>query len=199
MKTESPTPDHDELKALLANSFHSEEADGVPALPDDLRERIRDQYGEIRTPSQIPTEERSESFFAKLSLLFAQPAFSGAAAVILLMAVAAVLFFPRDEIRRGGDDHPTPPAGAKIVLYGFDAERAKAIAKEFEPESVKIVSDLAGQISPEGRTIIIDGADGEIEGYNGPGTTALIKPLPEDPADIILKVQQLANELKAGD
>ena len=39
MKTEPPN--HDELKALLAQSFHSEEAEDVPPLPQGLRDRIR--------------------------------------------------------------------------------------------------------------------------------------------------------------
>ena len=82
MKTE-PSNKHDELKALLAQSFHSEEADEVPPLPEGLRDRIRDQYGKEPTPSAAPTEERSESIFAKISRLFAQPQFSGAAAALV--------------------------------------------------------------------------------------------------------------------
>ena len=66
MKTE-PSDKHEELKALLAQSFRSEEADDVPSLPGDLRDRIRDQYGKDLAPA--PTEERSESLFTRISRL----------------------------------------------------------------------------------------------------------------------------------
>jgi hypothetical protein len=197
MKTDSPAPDHEKLKALLANSFHSEEADDVPPLPDDLRERIREQYGKAQMPASRPAEERSETIFAKIARLFAQPAFRGAAAAIVLVAVAAVLLLPKkdspgDSAFRGASDY----TGVTILLYGFDDERAGAIAREFDPKAVKIVKDLEGQIAKDARTIVIDGVDGEIEGYSGPGSEPQIMPLPESPADIAAKVAELSVTLK---
>ena len=52
MKTDAPKPDHDELKVLLAKSFQAEQAEDVPPLPDGLRDRIRDQYGQVETAPQ---------------------------------------------------------------------------------------------------------------------------------------------------
>ena len=57
MKTDAPKPDHDELKVLLAKSFQAEQAEDVPPLPDGLRDRIRDQYGQVETAPQTDGTE----------------------------------------------------------------------------------------------------------------------------------------------
>ena len=65
MKNE-PSDQHEELKALLSRSFRSEEGDDAPPLPEDLRDRIRDQYGRLPGTAPTPTEEHSESIFSKI-------------------------------------------------------------------------------------------------------------------------------------
>ena len=200
MKTDSQTPDHEELKALLAKSFHSEEADNVPPLPAALRDRIQDQYGKAKakSPARTASEEHSESIFAKISRLFTHPAFSGAAAALVLIAVAAFFLIPKGDPTipdglRGG----TAYKGVTIVLYGFDADQAEAIKKQLDPESAKILTNLSGEPSGEGRTIIIDGKDGEIEGYTSHDAEAIIVPLPDSPAQIADAIAKMLLELRA--
>lgn len=198
MKTDSQTPDHEELKALLAKSFHSEEADNVPPLPDALRDRIQDQYGKAKAPARTASEEHSESIFAKISRLFAQPAFGGAAAALVLIAVAAFFLIPKDDPTiPDGPRGATAYNGVTIVLYGFDADQAEAIKKQLDPESAKILTNLSGEPSGEGRTIIIDGKDGEIEGYTSHDAEAIIVPLPDSPAQIADAIAKMLLELRA--
>jgi hypothetical protein len=200
MKTDSQTPDHEELKALLAKSFHSEEADNVPPLPDALRDRIQDQYGKAKakSPARTASEEHSESIFAKISRLFAQPAFGGAAAALVLIAVAAFFLIPKDDPTiPDGPRGATAYNGVTIVLYGFDADQAEAIKKQLDPESAKILTNLSGEPSGEGRTIIIDGKDGEIEGYTSHDAEAIIVALPDSPAQIADAIAKMLLELRA--
>ena len=148
MKTDSQTPDHEELKALLAKSFHSEEADNVPPLPDALRDRIQDQYGKAKAPARTASEEHSESIFAKISRLFAQPAFGGAAAALVLIAVAAFFLIPKDDPTiPDGPRGATAYNGVTIVLYGFDADQAEAIKKQLDPRGIL----NPGKIFPDGK------------------------------------------------
>ena len=199
MKTDTPPPDYEELKALLSKSFHSEEADGVPPLPDDLRDRIRDQYGKAQTPSQAPTQEHSLSIFTKISRLFAQPAFSGAIAALVLLAVAAFLLLPdRPDSGgiRGNDNPPVSVSTATILLYGVSAEQAVAIKSQLDPKSAKIVTDLTGEPSAEGRTIIIDGKAGLIKGYASPDATAQTAPLPQNATSAALAIVKMLETLR---
>ena len=201
MKTDSQTPDHEELKALLAKSFHSEEADNVPPLPDALRDRIQDQYGEAKanSPARTASEEHSETIFAKISRLFTHPAFSGAAAALVLIAVAAFFLIPKDDqtIPDGLRGGAASDNGVTIFLYGFDTDQAEAIKKLFDPESAKILTNLSGEPSGEGHTIIIDGKDGEIEGYTSHDAEAIIVPLPDSPAQIADAFAKMRLELRA--
>ena len=200
MKTDSQTPDHEELKALLAKSFHSEEADNVPPLPDALRDRIQDQYGKAKakSPARTASEEHSESIFAKISRLFAQPAFGGAAAALVLIAVAAFFLIPKDDPTiPDGPRGATAYNGVTIVLFGCDADQAEAIKKQLDPESAKILTNLSGEPSGEGRTIIIDGKDGEIEGYTSHDAEAIIVALPDSPAQIADAIAKMLLELRA--
>jgi hypothetical protein len=84
-----------------------------------------------------------------------------------------------------------------IVLYGFDADQAEAIKKQLDPESAKILTNLSGEPSGEGRTIIIDGKDGEIEGYTSHDAEAIIVPLPDSPAQIADAIAKMLLELRA--
>ena len=119
MKTE-PSDKHEGLKALLAQSFRSEEANDVPSLPEDLRDRIRSQYGKDLAPAPTPTEERSESIFTRISRLFAQPQFSGSLAAVALIAVAAFLLMPdrTDPLNGGmrGNDQEVPANPAATII-----------------------------------------------------------------------------------
>ena len=43
MKSEPPDQ-YEELKALLSKSFSAEEGEDIPPIPDQIRDRIQDQY-----------------------------------------------------------------------------------------------------------------------------------------------------------
>ena len=199
MKTE-PSDKHEELKALLAQSFRSEEADDVPSLPGDLRDRIRDQYGKDLAPA--PTEERSESLFTRISRLFAQPQFSGALAAVALIAVAAFLLIPdRTDLLNGGmrgndQEVPANPT-ATIILYGFEAATADAIKAVLDPAVASIRQDISGEPAAEGITIIIDGKAGNIEGYANPDAEATTVQLPDNKFEVGKAVSELLKQLSS--
>ncbi|MBJ06541.1 MAG: hypothetical protein CMO40_05385 [Verrucomicrobiaceae bacterium] len=195
MNTE-PSDKFEELKGLLAQSFHSEEADDVPSLPEALRDRIQDQYGRELTPSPRPTEVESQSLFSKISRLFVQPQFSGALAAVVLMAVAAFLLIPeRSETPPPGirGDDPVAPSNpaATIILYGFESGKAEAIKTLLDPSVAVIKEDISGEPVAEGATIIIDGRAAEIQGYAGPGAEATVVALPENESEVSKAVAEL--------
>ena len=201
MKTE-PSDRHEELKALLAQSFRSEEADDVPSLPGDLRDRIRDQYGKDLAPAPAPTEERSESLFTRISRLFAQPQFSGALAAIALIAVAAFLLMPdrTDPLNGGmrGNDQEVPAnPTATIILYGFEPATADAIKAVLDPAVASIRQDISGEPAAEGITIIIDGKAGNIEGYANPDAEATTVQLPDNKFEVGKAVSELLKQLSS--
>lgn len=180
MKNDSQSPNHEELKALLASSFHAEEADDVPPLPDGLKDRIRDQYGMVSTPEPVG-HAASESFFSKLLNFFAQPAYSGAAAAILLLAVAVVMVVlpdnTSDEMRDTVDEtkvevKPT----ASLFSYGFDNQESLGLDKGLVVEEM----DSLDRDLPDGPSIIIDGVNNELKGYSGPNAEPIIVPLPAE-------------------
>ena len=195
MNTE-PSDKFEELKGLLAQSFHSEEADDVPSLPEGLRDRIRNQYG--KEPASVPetTEARTDSLFSRISRLFAQPQFSGALAAVVLMAVAAFLLIPeRSDSLQGrvrGDD-PVAPANptATIILYGFEPGKAEAIKAVLDPTVAVIKQDISGEPAAEGATIVINGEGGQILGYPGPDAGATVMPLPENESEVGKAVAEL--------
>ena len=197
MKIES-SDKHEELKALLAQSFRSEEGDDVPSLPEDLRDRIRNQYGKDLAPA--PTKECSESIFTRISRLFAQPQFSGALAAVALIAVAAFLLMPdrtdplNGGMRGNGQEVPANPA-ATIILYGFEPATADEIKAVLDPAVASIRQDISGEPAAEGVTIIIDGKEGNIEGYANPDAEATTVQLPDNEFEVGKAVSELLKQL----
>jgi len=195
-----PSDKHEELKVLLAQSFRSEEADDVPSLPEELRDRIRNQYGKDLAAAPAPPEQRSESIFTRISRLFAQPQFSGALAAVALIAVAAFLLMPnRTDSRHGGmrgndQEVPANPT-ATIILYGFEPARADAIKAILDPAVASIRQDISGEPAAEGITIIIDGKAGTIEGYANPDAEATTVQLTDNEFEVGKAVSELLNRL----
>ena len=200
MNTE-PSDKHEELKALLSRSFHSEEGEDAPPLPESLRDRIQDQYGRELSRATAPAEEHGESIFSRISRLFAQPQFSGALAAVVLVAVAAFLLIPpRDDqpggggMRGNGTDAPANPA-ATIILYGFDSANADAIRNVLDPRVASIREDISGEPAAEGITIIIDGKAGTIEGYANPNAEAVTVELPDNEFEVGKTVSEMLGEI----
>ena len=199
MNTE-PSNKHDELKALLAQSFHAQESEEVPPLPEGLRDRIRDQYGKAISTAPAPAEQSAETFFGKISRLFAQPQFSGAVAAIVLIAVAAFLLIPERnaELGNGMRGNPVTPntESVTIVLYGFEAEKAESIKSVLDPSVATIKEDLSNEPAAQGTTIILDASEGEIQGYANPDAEAQVVELPQSEAQIADAIARLLKELK---
>lgn len=199
MNTE-PSDQHEELKALLSRSFHSEEGEDAPPLPDSLRDRIQDQYGRELSTATAPAEEHSESIFSRISRLFAQPQFSGALAAVALIAVAAFLLIPpRDGqpnggMRGNGTDVPANPA-ATIILHGFDSANTDAIRNVLDPRVASIKEDISGEPAAEGITIIIDGKAGTIEGYANPNAEAITVELPDNEFEVGKTVSEMLGKI----
>ena len=101
MKSE-PSDHYEELKALLSESFSAEEGEDVPPIPDQIRDRIQNQYGRKGDASSAISKGRDESLIARISRLFAQPQFTGAMAAVTLIAVAAFLLIPERDGPVGG-------------------------------------------------------------------------------------------------
>lgn len=191
MKNDSQSPNHDELKALLASSFHSEEAADVPPLPEDLKDRIRDQYGAVGTSEPVG-HASSESFFSKLFNLFAQPAYSGAAAAILLLAVAGILMIPNQDGMRGDPTPAVVQPSITFLSYGFDNHDELGLDESW---TVKKIDSLDASLS-DGPTIIIDGVNKELKGYSGPDAEAITVPFPTPPGQLNTAIIGLMNQLK---
>lgn len=179
MKKDSPTSDpHEELKALLASSFHSEEADDTPPLPQGLRDRIRDQYSKKATTSVASPE--TQSFFEKLFSLFKTPAYAGAAAALVLLAVVAVVLNLDNnrEVMRGGSGEKT---AVTIYLVGLDDTARETLnnSKLFAEDALKVAT-LTEALNAANPKIIVNGESDTIQGFTAGGTAAQEKPFPAD-------------------
>jgi len=199
MKSE-PSDHYEELKALLSKSFHSEEGEDVPPIPDQIRDRIRDQYGRENSTADTASPGRDESLIAKLSRLFAQPQFSGAMAAVALIAVAAFLLVPDRNDISGGEMRGKPIAApanpaTSIIIHDLDPERAEALRGVLDPNLVVLRKDISGEPAAEGITIIISGPEDTIEGYAGPDSEALKSILPSDEFEAGKVISKMIREL----
>ena len=154
--------DHERVIALL-KEVQAPPADAeTPAIPDELIERLRGQYG--RAPRRAILEDKP-SFLASLLALFAQPKFAFATVLVLLGGITVfTLRSPTqqgDEVMRGGqvrsvtlptywlqsDKAEPAPVGLGmptfIVLTPRDSVPAKGAALVFDPmhREARIVHD----------------------------------------------------------
>lgn len=193
MTPQPSPPENEELKTLLRNSFHSEPSDEIPPLPDDLRERIRDQYGR---QAASPPDKPRESLLNSLWDLFRRPAFAGAAAAVLLLGVALLVFFPKDGATGDGAMRGAGSGDGQaitIMLYKAPAEVKEALLKRgFDESRIRTVTDPSAATSSEGPVILVDGADAELEYHPGDGKPSVITKFPADPDAVATEVLKLA-------
>ena len=200
MKSEPPDQ-YEELKALLSKSFSAEEGEDIPPMPDQIRDRIQDQYGRESAAPGTSSTSHEESFIARISRLFAQPQFSGAMAAVALIAVAAFFLIPeRDGPADGGmrgkqivaPDHPM----TSVVLYGLAPGKAEAIKGVLDPNVAVIRETISGEPAAEGITIIINGEEGTIEGYSGRGSEAITAELSSDEFEVGKVISEMVQKLR---
>jgi hypothetical protein len=200
MNPEKKSPDLEQLKQLLAKSYNGSEADDVPPMPDGLRDRIADQYGQSATTPSPQVESQKVSFFSAVAQLFATPALRAATALVILLLVATVIIInvpsnPKG-IRGGGE----PTSSITCVLHGLDAAEEEAVAKSgLSKEALrfsKSATELQGAIEAEGAVLIINGETDQILAYlPGEDTPTIEEPLPTDPAELTAKIAQIIAKL----
>ena len=200
MKSEPPDQ-YEELKALLSKSFSAEEGEDIPPIPDQIRDRIQDQYGRESAAPGTSSTSHEESFITRISRLFAQPQFSGAMAAVALIAVAAFFLIPeRDGPADGGmrgkqivaPDHPM----TSVVLYGLAPGKAEAIKGVLDPNVAVVRETISGEPAAEGITIIINGEEGTIEGYSDPSSEAMTADLPSDEFEVGKVISEMVQKLR---
>ena len=200
MKSE-PSDQYEELKVVLSKSFSAEEGEDIPPIPDQIRDRIQDQYGRKSAAHGASSANHDESFIARISRLFAQPQFSGAMAAVALIAVAAFFLIPEREGPAGGGmrgkqivapDHPI----TSVVLYGLTPEKAEAIKGVLDPNVAAIKETISGEPAAEGITIIINGEEGTIEGYSGPSSEAITADLSSDEFEVGKVISEMVQKLR---
>lgn len=163
----------DELKGIvevLEKSLSPQEAQPVPPLPDDLRERLRGQYTEAVTG---PVE--SGGLLSRIWAVVAQPAFSGAFAAFVLVAVLGSLFLKNRSIApeqmRGASPAEVAPQTI-LVLFELAEDQQAALRESgyFEPALLQVAVDEAalGEIvARDGESLVIDGRAGELRREDG--------------------------------
>ncbi len=199
MKSE-PSDHYEELKALLSESFSAEEGEDVPPIPDQIRDRIQNQYGRKGDASSAISKGRDESLIARISRLFAQPQFAGAIAAVALIAVAAFFLIPERDGPAGGGmrgkqivapDHPV----TSVVLYGLSPERAETIKGILDPKIAIVSETISGEPADEGITIVVNGEKGIIEGYSNPGSEAITTDLSTDEFEVGKVISEMIRTL----
>ena len=170
-------------------------------MPDQIRDRIQDQYGRESAAPGTSSTSHEESFIARISRLFAQPQFSGAMAAVALIAVAAFFLIPeRDGPADGGmrgkqivaPDHPM----TSVVLYGLAPGKAEAIKGVLDPNVAVVRETISGEPAAEGITIIINGEEGTIEGYSGRGSEAITAELSSDEFEVGKVISEMVQKLR---
>lgn len=163
------------ITEVLEKSLRPGQEEDIPPLPDDLRDRLKGQYGEQVAPARVAESPR-ESVWERLTSLFAQPAFVGSLAALVLVAVLTSLLMrsgesESGEVMRGG---PDASATAQTIIILFDLEESQvASVKEsgfFEEKHLYTTDseeELSQWIELDGDSIIIDGAAGEIRHEDG--------------------------------
>ena len=200
MKSEPPDQ-YEELKALLSKSFSAEEGEDIPPIPDQIRDRIQDQYGRKSAALGASSPNHDESVIARISRLFAQPQFSGAMAAVALIAVAAFFLIPERDDAAGGSMRGKQIAAPEypitsVVLYGLAPDKAEAIKGVLDPNVAIISETISGEPAAEGITIIINGEEGTIEGYSGPSSEAITAELSSDEFEVGKVISEMVRKLR---
>ena len=91
--------DDNALRALDAMADQSDEEVDIPPVPDDLRGKWVDRYGEPEAARAKPKENASVSFFERFSRLLA---YGGGATALAAVAVLIAINFGNPEAPSGG-------------------------------------------------------------------------------------------------
>jgi hypothetical protein len=202
MNPEKKSADLDQLKQLLAKSYEGGEANDVPPLPEGLRDRIADQYGQSATTPSPKAVTQKVGFFSAVSQLFATPSLQAVAALVILLLVATVVIKNNGPSStggtlRGGDG---TLSSVTCILMDLDEAEKAAVAESGLAEDALTTADspdaLTKALEAVGVRIVIDGKTDQILGYlPGSNTPTIEEPLPADPAALTSKIAQIIAEL----
>ena len=202
MNPEKKSPDLEQLKQLLAKSYDGSEADDVPPLPEGLRDRIADQYGQSSTSPSSQVEAKKVGFFSAVSQLFATPSLQAVAALVILLLVATVVIKNNGPSSTGGPMRGSDGTLSSVtcILMDLDEAEKAAVAKSGLAEDALTTADspesLSKALKVDGARIIINGGAEEILGfYPGRNIPDIIEPLPSDPAELTSKIAEISEKL----
>ncbi|WP_411846139.1 hypothetical protein AAFN60_00080 [Roseibacillus persicicus] len=178
------------ITEILEKSLQPHPQEEVPPMPDDLRERLRGQYGDQQAASEV----KAPGLWAQLKSLFAQPAFSGALAALVLVGVLMSLLLkpdPAGEAEQMRGKTTGPSSFTAIILFDLDESQTKAVMESGYFDSahlhpVTTEAELMDWISREGQSIVVNGATGEIRHEDGRQV-----PMPAKESDIADVVAEL--------
>lgn len=179
MKMNSPNDETpDELKGItevLEKSLQPGSEEEIPPMPDDLRARLRGQYGEEKATS-TESAKTEETLWNRIRSLFAQPAFSGSLAALVLVGVVLSLLArqgnqEKGEVMRGGGDDSVP-ASTVVILFDLEESQIEEVKGSgyFEEKlllTTESATELEEWIARDGDSVVVDAAAGEIRHEDG--------------------------------
>ena len=169
---------HDEnaLRALDAMADQNEGEVDIPPVPDDLRGKWIDRYGEPEAARAKPEENSKVSFFERFSRLLAYG--GGATALAAVMVLFAINFSNPDTPPSGGDGPgPVVMRGAKDFVPRADVpvifipseeipfaefEGSRQAGKAFQASSVENALELIKEKELDS-AVILHAATGNIQ------------------------------------
>ena len=171
---------HDEtaLRALDAMAHDAEPEVDIPPVPDDLRGKWLDRYGEPEAARAKPKENASVSFFERFSRLFV---YGGGATALAAVAILLAVNFGNPDTPSGGGNGPVVMRGAKdfvpradttIVFIANEAIPFSEFAESRNVGKVLPASDLesAQKVIAEKElesAVILDASTGKIQTWSG--------------------------------
>jgi hypothetical protein len=168
--------EHRQVIALLKEAQAPPADAETPAIPDELLDRLRGQYG--RTPRRAVAEEKP-GLWAWLCEWFYQPKFAFAVALVTVCGVTtAVLLRPPDpevELLRGGEPHQ-----AIAPAYWLQSDQAEPAPSGLGMPKFVVIT-ARDPLPAKGDVLIFDPARREVRAVNGGSITA--KVLIDDPTD----------------
>jgi hypothetical protein len=176
MKPEPNRPvEHQRVIALLKEAQAPPADAETPAIPDEILDRLRGQYG--RAPRRAVVADKP-GLWAWLCDVFIQPKFAFATVLVLACGVAAVMLrspAPQEELMRGGQVRP-----AAVPAYWLQSDQAEPAPGGLGlPKFIVITSRDA--LPAEGDALLFDPAHREARAMKGGSITAKI-PI-ADPTD----------------
>ncbi len=194
MNTESERPSDHQAVIKLMQEAKAPPADAeTPAMPPELLERLREQYGSTEPVRRREIVQHKPSVWAWISDLFVQPQFALASVLILAGVTATIMFNsrPQDDLLRGG--HVTPHS---IPAYWLTDKAEPAPTGLGLPKFILITA--LDQLPKQGAALVFDPAKREVRALHD-GQVQSTSPIsdPTDNDEWLTAQRQLNQQLHA--